>query len=113
MLRSIAWLKSATGGKVEMFSLIIPIYRNEENLPRLLPALVELNQRLANHLEVVFVVDGSPDRCMEILSQQLPSAPLRSRLVLLSRNFGSFCAVTAGLQMGTGQYFAVLAADLQ
>lgn len=96
-----------------MFSLIIPVYKNEENLPRLLPALVQLNQQLENKLEIIFVIDGSPDRCLEILRQQLPLLPLRSRLVSLSRNFGSFAAITAGLQVGEGEYFAVLAADLQ
>ncbi len=96
-----------------MLSLIIPVYKNEENLPRLLAALAELNQRLDHQLEVVFVVDGSPDRCLELLGEQLPAIELRSRLVSLSRNFGSFSAITAGLHMGTGEYFAVLAADLQ
>jgi len=96
-----------------MLSLVIPVYRNEENLDRLLLELCGLRERLAEELEVVFVVDGSPDRCLEILQQKLPTMPLRSRLVSLSRNFGSFSAVLAGLNEGRGDYFAVLAADLQ
>lgn len=96
-----------------MLSLVIPVYKNEANLERLLAALLELNGDLAEPLEVVLVVDGSPDRCLEILSARLPSLPLRSRLLSLSRNFGSFAAIAAGLQAGCGDYFAVLAADLQ
>ena len=96
-----------------MLSLIIPVYKNEENLPRLLAALADLNRRMEDQLEVVFVVDGSPDRCLEILHDQLSAMPFQSRLVSLSRNFGSFSAIAAGLHMGTGEYFAVLAADLQ
>lgn len=96
-----------------MLSLIIPVYKNEENLPRLLAVLAELNQQLERQMEVVFVVDGSPDRCQLILSTELVAAPFRSRLVALSRNFGSFLAITAGLHMADGDYFAVMAADLQ
>ena len=96
-----------------MFSLIIPIYKNESNLERLLAELVKSSTRLHDELEVVFVVDGSPDHCYEILRSRLPQLPLRSQILLLSRNFGSFSAVMAGLEAGQGKYFAVLAADLQ
>jgi glycosyltransferase involved in cell wall biosynthesis len=96
-----------------MFSLVIPVYKNEMSLDRLLAALAGLSQRLPEELEVVFVVDGSPDRCFELLSQRLASASFRSQLVSLSRNFGSFCAIAAGLQAGNGDRFGVLAADLQ
>ena len=96
-----------------MLSLIIPIYRNEENLPRLLEALTNLNAQLNGDFEVVFSVDGSPDRCYELLREQLPRVAFRSTLLLLSRNFGSFSAITAGLEAARGEYFAALAADLQ
>jgi glycosyltransferase involved in cell wall biosynthesis len=96
-----------------MLSLVIPIYKNEPTLERLLDAVLDLNRRLPQGLEVVFVIDGSPDRCLEILRQRLPSIALDSRLVSLSRNFGSFAAIAAGLEAGRGDYFAVLAADLQ
>ena len=49
----------------------------------------------------------------EILRERLPSASFPAQLVSLSRNFGSFSAIAAGLESGTGDYFAVLAADLQ
>jgi polyisoprenyl-phosphate glycosyltransferase len=97
-----------------VLSLVIPVYKNEENLDRLLAALEDLNRSFgADELEIIFVIDGSPDRCLEILRERLPAAPMRSRLISLSRNFGSFAAITAGLRAGTGDYFAVAAADLQ
>mgnify|MGYP001421919939 CR=1 FL=1 len=43
-----------------MLSLVIPVYRNEESLPRLFRELETLAARLPDLLEVVFVVDGSP-----------------------------------------------------
>ncbi len=96
-----------------MFSLVIPVYRNEHSLDRLLAALSGLKERLPEELEVVFVIDGSPDRSLEVLSNRLPSVPFRSQLVSLSRNFGSFPATVAGLRAASGDRFGVLAADLQ
>lgn len=96
-----------------MLSLVIPVYNNEDNLPRLFRELEALGPRLGDSLEVVFVVDGSPDRSLQVLESQLPDWRLRSRLIELSRNFGSFAAIAAGLRAGTGDWFAVIAADLQ
>ena len=54
-----------------------------------------------------------PDRCFELLRELLPGQGFPSRLALLSRNFGSFAAIRAGLEIGAGDCFAVMAADLQ
>jgi len=96
-----------------MLSLVIPVYKNEENLPRLFRELEALAERFPDALEVVFVVDGSPDASLQILRAHLPTWPVRTQLVELSRNFGSFSAVAAGLRYGRGEYFAMIAADLQ
>lgn len=96
-----------------MLTLVIPVYKNEESLPDLLAAIEQLSGRLAGGMETVFVVDGSPDRCYEILREQLASRRLQAKLVLLSRNFGSFAAIRTGLIHGEGERFAVMAADLQ
>jgi glycosyltransferase involved in cell wall biosynthesis len=96
-----------------MLSLVIPVYRNEDSMTDLLTAVQILSERLGGALEAVFVVDGSPDRCHDILSARLPKCAFRSQLVLLARNFGSFAAIRAGMQAGQGERFAVMAADLQ
>lgn len=96
-----------------MLSIVIPVYKNEENLDRLLPTLESVTAACPDPAEVVFVVDGSPDRCLDILRERLPRAAFASQVVALSRNFGSFNAILAGLEVGAGRTFAVLAADLQ
>jgi len=96
-----------------MISVVIPVYRNAENIPSLLEALQQLDQDLDGDLEVVFVVDGSPDDSALRLSTELPTLGMRAQLLTLSRNFGSFEAIRAGLEAGRGDYFAVMAADLQ
>lgn len=95
------------------YSLVIPVYRNEGSIPELLAVLAKLNRNLDGELEVVLVVDGSPDRCYPILRDALPSQPFASQLLLHSRNFGSFAAIRSGLAAARGAYFAVMAADLQ
>lgn len=95
-----------------MNSLIIPVYKNAESIPQLIEVLKEVSERVSD-LEVVFVVDGSPDRSAELLLDLLPLSGLRAQLLLLSRNFGSFAAIRAGLKAARGGRFAVMAADLQ
>jgi len=94
-------------------SLVIPVYRNEANLPRLFSELERLQTLVPDEFEVVFVVDGSPDRCLEILRETLPAAGFRSQLLSLTRNFGSFAAIAAGMARAHGERIAVMAADLQ
>src|SRR5262249_26970036 len=96
-----------------MLSLVIPVYNNEENLPRLFRELDQLAARLTDDLEIVFVVDGSPDASLRLLQEKLPSWPIRTQLLELSRNFGSFAAIGAGLRAARGDYMAALGADLQ
>jgi glycosyltransferase involved in cell wall biosynthesis len=100
-----------------MMSVIIPVYKSELNLPSVVDALGQIFQSFdkmaLGKLEVVFVVDGSPDGSFQLLQQLLPSAKFSSQLVLLSRNFGAFPAITAGLEAATGDQFCVMAADLQ
>lgn len=96
-----------------VYSLVIPVYRNLESLPELLRQLRALQQALPQRLETLFVVDGSPDDSHAWLRSELPRSGLDARLILLARNFGSFAAVRAGLVEAGGEYFAVLAADLQ
>ena len=96
-----------------MYSIVIPVYKNEASIPNLLLTLDGIHKRLNGPLEVVFVVDGSPDQSFQRLAAELPVVPFKAKLVALSRNFGSFSAIRIGLQKAVGPYFAVMAADLQ
>lgn len=100
-----------------MYSVIVPVYRNVDTLPQLLEELsgvaATVSDRFETALEVVFVVDGSPDDEFSSLRQLLPGAPFRSKLLLHSRNFGSFAAIRTGLKAASGDYCGVISADLQ
>jgi glycosyltransferase involved in cell wall biosynthesis len=106
-------MRGPGGVDTVMYSLIIPVYRNEQSLPELLVAVAGIGRAMDGDFEAIFVVDGSPDRSYAVLREKLPSAPFASQLLTLSRNFGSFAAIRSGLQAARGDYFAVMAADLQ
>ena len=95
------------------YSLVIPVYRNEDNIPTLLAAIGGLRATLGPSFEAVFVVDGSPDASHERLRGALPEQPFASTLVALARNFGAFAAIRHGLGVARGSGIAVMAADLQ
>ena len=95
------------------YSVVVPVYGNEETIPALVSRLSALSHDLDDAFEAVFVVDGSPDGSLPLLRRLLPGSGLRAQLVTLSRNYGSFSAVRAGLAVAQGEYVAVMAADLQ
>jgi glycosyltransferase involved in cell wall biosynthesis len=94
-------------------SVVVPVFRNEATLPELLRQLSELYERSADPFEMVFVVDGSPDNSYAVLKLHLGEMPFAAQLISLSRNFGSFAAIRAGMTHAKGEFVAVLAADLQ
>ncbi len=96
-----------------MYSLIIPVYKNESCLHALLEAIQTINASVDGELETIFVIDGSPDNSFELLQQLLPQQKFMAKLIAHSRNFGSFAAIRTGMAAASGAFMAVMAADLQ
>lgn len=94
-------------------SLVIPVYRNAPNIPDLIVALEELYATLKGDLEVVFVIDGSPDHSGELLLAARDTFSFSATIAFHSRNFGSFTAIRTGMELARGKAIAVMAADLQ
>jgi polyisoprenyl-phosphate glycosyltransferase len=94
-------------------SLVIPVYSNRETIAPLIEAVGEIRDRSEGGLEVVFVVDGSPDDSLQLLREALAGGDLEARVVEHSRNFGSFAAIRTGMSLARGEFIAVMAADLQ
>ncbi|MDH6239033.1 glycosyltransferase [Aurantimicrobium minutum] len=95
------------------YTIVVPVYKNTETLEELLLRLEDLNSQLSSVLEVVFVIDGSPDNSGNFLRKELPKFDFKSQLVEHSRNFGAFAAIKTGLSISSGEYVSVMAADLQ
>jgi glycosyltransferase involved in cell wall biosynthesis len=94
-------------------SLIIPVYGNGETIAELIEAIEGIDRQVDGDLEVIFVIDGSPDDSEARLLAALPSSSLDARVVEHSRNFGSFAAIRTGMSVARGARMAVMAADLQ
>ena len=95
------------------FSIVIPVFKNYESLSSLIPSLDSALGKLPTKNELIFVVDGSPDRSFEWLEQNLHLKNANCILIDLSRNFGSIAAVRTGMSRASGSILAVMAADLQ
>jgi dolichol-phosphate mannosyltransferase len=94
------------------YSLIIPIYNEEEVLPRLIERIRSLICRLDGETEAIFVDDGSCDGSVGYLRDCVAAEP-HFRLIELSRNFGHQIAITAGMDAAAGDAVIVMDADLQ
>jgi dolichol-phosphate mannosyltransferase len=96
------------------FSIIIPVYFNELNLPDTIPQLLALEDKLPGYrLELVFVDDGSGDRSLKVLLDFRDQYPENLKIVKLTRNFGSMAAIQAGFTVASGDCVGVITADLQ
>jgi glycosyltransferase involved in cell wall biosynthesis len=94
-------------------SLIIPCYNEEAALPFLYQALVDVSAELKDFdIEYLFINDGSRDGTLSKLIE-LSTADSRVKYLSFSRNFGKEAAMYAGFVNASGDYVAVLDADLQ
>jgi glycosyltransferase involved in cell wall biosynthesis len=89
------------------------VYKNEGSIEHLLNRISEISGAVTGSVEAVFVVDGSPDKSLEVLRSSLPRDGFDAKVLLLSRNFGAFSAIRAGLREARGEATVVMAADLQ
>jgi len=94
------------------YSIIIPVYNEEQNLPELYRRITSVMESITSSYEVVFINDGSRDSSLRTLIQFRQSDD-RVKIVDFSRNFGHQIAVTAGLDHVRGKAVITMDADLQ
>lgn len=95
------------------YSLVVPVYRNAPSIDELFKRAARLSARLDHRLELVLVIDGSPDESRAVIDAHLQSLPVNAQVIEHSRNFGSFAAIKTGMQAARGGVIGVMAADLQ
>jgi dolichol-phosphate mannosyltransferase len=94
------------------YSIIVPLYNEQENIPALYARLAATAARLDGDAEFVLVDDGSRDGSLDLL-RDLRHRDDRVRYLSLARNFGHQIAVTAGLHFAGGNAVVVMDGDLQ
>jgi glycosyltransferase involved in cell wall biosynthesis len=92
-------------------SIVVPVYNGAATVGTLVEALETLD--VPGGLEIVLVVDGSPDNSLEVCRALLAKARVPITLVNLARNFGEHNAVMAGLHHASGAHVINMDDDLQ
>lgn len=95
-----------------MFSLIIPVYNEENLIAELAVRSVKAIESFTANYEILFINDGSTDSTLQKLIE-VRKHYSRIKIVDLSKNFGHQAAFTAGLEMALGNYVAMMDGDLQ
>lgn len=107
--------QSASNQYAQTISIVVPVYFNEQSLPPLFVELREVERALNERelgMELIFVDDGSGDNSLRELLKIKEARP-ETRIIKLTRNFGSVHASKTGFHFVTGDCFTILPADLQ
>ena len=99
----------------KLFSIVIPVYKSELNLPVTVPYILEHSPKLFpdHDIELILVNDGSPDNSWEIMKNFQKQYPQVIRIASLVHNFGQAVAIQCGIRMAHGDAIGVISADLQ
>ncbi len=94
-------------------TLIVPCFNEEEALPIFYRAAKEVADGLPEYeFDFLLVNDGSRDGTLSVM-RDLAAEDQRVRYLSFSRNFGKEAAMFAGFVNATGDYVAVMDADMQ
>ena len=103
---------------MRLLSIIVPCYNEEESIMAFYEEFISVyNNSIITYdpeirYELILVNDGSRDNTLKLL-KELASKDDNVKYISFSRNFGKESALYAGLKNSTGDYIAVMDADLQ
>lgn len=95
-----------------LLSVVVPVYKEEKNIPEFLRRLRPILGAVTEDYEIIFSLDPSPDRTEDMILEHRAADP-RIRLLKFSRRFGQPMATLAGLQYSSGDAVIVMDVDLQ
>ncbi|MBI5676807.1 MAG: glycosyltransferase family 2 protein [Nitrospirae bacterium] len=102
-----------------LFSVVIPLYNEEENIPELYRRLTGVLEKLCadegcpiDNYEIILVDDGSTDSSWK-LTKELHEKDARVTGISFSRNFGHHIALSAGMDHAEGEAVVFMDGDLQ
>lgn len=100
-------------GSDDVISIVVPCYNEEESLPYFYKEINKIIDKMKKvKFELIFVNDGSKDNTLKIL-KEMAKEDKRVKYISFSRNFGKESAMLAGLEYTSGDYIAIMDADLQ
>ena len=93
-------------------SIVSPVYKAEKIVSQLVSRIISSVDKITSDFEIILVEDGSPDNSWEEI-EKVCLSDKRVKGIKLSRNFGQHEAITAGLEITTGDWIVVMDCDLQ
>ena len=94
------------------FSIIVPIYNEEDNIDRLAGALIDFIGRASVRSCVLFVDDGSTDKGLQKI-RAVCEANQHAFFIGFEKNLGLSMAIKAGIDHVGSRYAGYIDADLQ
>jgi dolichol-phosphate mannosyltransferase len=94
-----------------LLSLVVPVYREEKNIPEFLRRIGPILGAITEDYEIIFAMDPSPDRTEEVILGSREKDP-RIKLLKFSRRFGQPMASLAGMQYSRGDAVIVMDVDM-
>jgi glycosyltransferase involved in cell wall biosynthesis len=95
-----------------LLSVVVPIYNEEQTLPKFLAAIRPVLAEVTEDYEIIFIADPCTDGTVELVRTEHDRDP-RIKLLLFSRRFGQPAATIGGLTYANGQAIVVIDCDLQ
>jgi glycosyltransferase involved in cell wall biosynthesis len=105
-------LPQASSSDTPTYSFILPVFNEEETLPELRSRMAALLDQLDGSAEILLIDDGSRDRSYALMLD-IHAHDQRFKVVHFSRNFGQQIAMSAGMDLASGQAVVLMDADLQ
>lgn len=98
---------------MEKISVVVPCYNEQEAIPYFYQEMKNVENQMDKYsFEIIFVNDGSADNTLSVIKKYAETDE-RIKYISFSRNFGKEAAIYAGLSSSTGDYVAMMDADLQ
>jgi glycosyltransferase involved in cell wall biosynthesis len=100
---------------MKKISIVIPVYFNERSLDQLFSSIKNISDKLKEEnieIEIIAIDDGSGDESLDKLLK-IKEDFRNLEIIKLTRNYGAWPAVKAGLSQVNGDCFVILAADMQ
>lgn len=100
------------GFDLKKLTLIVPCFNEQEALPFFYKEAISVLKNLNYEYELLFINDGSKDNTLKIL-KDFADRDACVKYISFSRNFGKEAAMYAGFCNATGDYVAIMDADMQ
>lgn len=98
----------------KLFSICIPVYKNEKNLPVTIPYIMEHLDLFPEYdVEIIMVNDGSPDNSYQVMQEFQKKYPALIRIASLTRNFGQGACTHCCYELARGDVIGTISADMQ